>query len=271
VHPLPLLESLVTLEHVATSTSKVRLGTSVMLLALRRVIVAARQLATIAAYHPGRLTVGVGVGGEHPTEFRASGVPLDQRGARLEEAVTHMRELWSGTPVRTHGRFSDLVDVQLRPIPPAIPLVFGGHTEMALRRAARLGDGWVGFYKDVDGFAVARAALQHERERAGLADRPFALGMVLPTVLADRNDAASNRAAELMRGASTKDFQSAPDRFIVAGSSDHAVERIADYHAVGCDHFILAVLEQGTAYMDQLAAVCEQILPALRKLGRDVR
>jgi alkanesulfonate monooxygenase SsuD/methylene tetrahydromethanopterin reductase-like flavin-dependent oxidoreductase (luciferase family) len=268
VHPLPLLESIVTLEHIATLTTRVRIGTSVMLLALRKVITATKQLATIASYHPGRLTLGVGVGGEHPTEFFASGVPLQERGARLEEAVTQLRELWQGQPIADEGRFTNLKGVRIAPTPPPIPLLFGGHTPTSLRRAARLGDAWVGFYKDVEGFAAACDVLHAERDAAGVADEPFPTGMVLPTLLAERDADAAERAAGFMRGASTKDFQSSPDRFILAGSPERALERMAEYFAVGCQHFILAVLDQGSAYMDQLAMVCEQLIPGLRSMQR---
>jgi alkanesulfonate monooxygenase SsuD/methylene tetrahydromethanopterin reductase-like flavin-dependent oxidoreductase (luciferase family) len=269
VHPLPLLESIVSLEHIATVTTNVRIGTSVMLLALRKVIAVTKQLATIAAYHPGRLTLGVGVGGEHPSEFLASGVPLHERGARLEEAVVQLRDLWGGSPADEEGRFTNLKGIRIAPLPPPMPLLFGGHTPTALRRAARLGDAWVGFYKDVQGFAAACDVLRIERDIVGLGDRPFPTGMVLPTLLAERNERdedAASRAAGFMRGASTKDFQSSPDQFILAGSPERALERMAEYFAAGCRHFILAVLDQGDAYMDQLAMVCELLLPGLRSL-----
>lgn len=266
VHPLPLLESVVTLEHVASLTRRTRIGTSVMLLGLRKPIVAAKQFATIAAYHPGRLTLGVGVGGEHPTEFGAAQVPMDERGARLEESVVQMRQLWSGEPVKEQGRFYDLQGVRIAPASPRIPIVFGGHIPRALRRAAQLGDAWVGFYKDVEGFAEARSTILTERDAAGLGDDPFPLGMVLPTLLSEDGDDAAERAAGFMRGASTKDFQSSPDQYILAGTPEHALERMSQYVAAGCRHFILAVLDQGAAYMEQMAMVCEQVLPELKTM-----
>ncbi|MBE3205648.1 LLM class flavin-dependent oxidoreductase [Parafrankia irregularis] len=264
VHPLPLLESIVTLEHVASMTTRVRIGTSVMLLALRNPLAAAKQLATIAAYHPERLTLGVGVGGEHPAEFRASGVPLDQRAARLEQSVLLLRELWSGEPVTADG---PLQGVRIAPIPPRIPLLFGGHTPPALRRAARLGDAWVGFYKDVDGFRAARDTIVLERKRLGLEGVDFPVGMVLPTLITERDTGADARAAEFMRGASTKNFQTDPAQFVLAGTPERVVARLAEYHAAGCGHFILAILDQGQAYLEQLSAVCAQVLPAVRSWG----
>jgi alkanesulfonate monooxygenase SsuD/methylene tetrahydromethanopterin reductase-like flavin-dependent oxidoreductase (luciferase family) len=193
-------------------------------------------------------------------------VPLHERGARLEEAVSQLRELWTGQPIADTGRFTNLQGVRIAPTPPSIPLLFGGHTPRSLRRAARLGDAWVGFYKDVEGFALACDVLRSERDAAGLGDQPFPTGMVLPTLLTERNEDAADRAAAFMRGASTKDFQSSPDRFVLAGTPERALERMAEYLAVGCQHFILAVLDQGTAYMDQLAMVCEQLIPGLRSL-----
>jgi alkanesulfonate monooxygenase SsuD/methylene tetrahydromethanopterin reductase-like flavin-dependent oxidoreductase (luciferase family) len=265
VHPLPLLESIVTLEHIASLTTTVRIGTSVMLLALRTPLTAARQLATIDAYHPGRLTLGVGVGGEHPTEFLASGVPMAERAARLEESVTLIRELWSGEAVQSKG---PLEGVKIRPVPEHIPLLFGGHTPKALRRAARLGDGWVGFYKDVAGFAAARETILEELSALGRDPGSFEFGMVLPAIISDSNANAAARVADFMRGASTKNFQSSPDQYVAAGTPERVAERLAEYHAVGCDNFILAVMDQGKAYTEQLKAIGRELLPAVRALGR---
>jgi len=264
VHPLPLLESIITLEHIASLTTTVRIGTSVMLLALRSPLTAARQLATIDAYHPGRLTLGIGVGGEHPAEFIASGVPLKERAARLEESVTLIRELWSGEPVQSPGK---LEGVSIRPVPEHIPLLFGGHTPRALRRAARLGDGWVGFYKDVAGFAAARETLRQELETLGRDPDSFQTGMVLPAIVSETNDDAARRVGEFMRGASTKNFQSSPDQYVAAGTPERVAERLAGYHAAGCENFILAVMDQGAAYTDQLKAIGQEVLPAVHALG----
>jgi alkanesulfonate monooxygenase SsuD/methylene tetrahydromethanopterin reductase-like flavin-dependent oxidoreductase (luciferase family) len=157
--------------------------------------------------------------------------------------------------------------VRIAPVPSRIPLLFGGHTPRALRRAARLGDGWVGFYKDVDGFAAGRETLLAERRALGLDPAGFEVGMVLPTLISSNNADAAARAAEFMRGASTKNFQSSPDRFVLAGTPERAAQRLAEYHAAGCDNFILAVLDQGEAYTEQLKAICQELLPAVRGLG----
>src|SRR5437763_2022188 len=93
LHPRPLLESVVTLAAVAASTQRVALGPCVMLLALRHPVVLAKQLGTLAAFAPGRVCVGVGVGGEYPAEFAAADVPLAQRGSRLEAGLRQVRAL----------------------------------------------------------------------------------------------------------------------------------------------------------------------------------
>src|SRR5215469_10711429 len=93
LHPHPLLESVVTLAAVAASTDRISLGPCVMLLALRHPVVLAKQLGTLSAFAPGRLRVGVGVGGEYPAEFEAAGVPLPERGRRMESALRQVRSL----------------------------------------------------------------------------------------------------------------------------------------------------------------------------------
>src|SRR5215472_220504 len=136
LHPHPLLESVVTLAAVAASTGRISLGPCVMLLALRHPVVLAKQLGTLSAFAPGRLRVGVGVGGEYPAEFEAAGVPLPERGRRMESALRQVRSLLTdgtGHPGVTIG-----------PGAPEVPFLLAGWKEVSLRRAAAHGDGWIG-------------------------------------------------------------------------------------------------------------------------------
>src|SRR6266700_3396196 len=96
LHPHPLLESIVTLAAVAAVTRRISLGPCVLLFGLRHPVLLAKQLGTLAAFAPGRLRVGVGVGGEYPAEFEAAGVPLSERGKRMEMVLRSVRSLLSG-------------------------------------------------------------------------------------------------------------------------------------------------------------------------------
>jgi len=131
----------------ALSGIEPRLGLSlgVYLLALRHPVVAARQIATLAEAAPGRISLGVGVGGDDRAEFAACGVDASTRGSRTDSALEIVRGLLDGQSVTWHDRHFDLDAVSIRPTPKSpVPIVIGGRSDAALNRAARLGDGWLG-------------------------------------------------------------------------------------------------------------------------------
>src|SRR5215468_6741706 len=111
-------EAITRLALMTAWTERVRVGSSVLLLPLYHPVVLAKQLADLDARAGGRLRVGVGVGGEFPQEFRAVGVPMDERGARTSEAMEVLRALWQGGPVTRPGRFFPLDDIEVRPVAP---------------------------------------------------------------------------------------------------------------------------------------------------------
>ncbi len=112
---------------------------------LRHPTPVAKQIATLDHLTGGRFVFGVGIGGEFPREYEGCGVPLNERGARLSEGIEVIRKLWTGERVSHGGRFYNFKDVKMTPVPrqPGGPPIWcGGRSEAALRRAARLADGW---------------------------------------------------------------------------------------------------------------------------------
>jgi alkanesulfonate monooxygenase SsuD/methylene tetrahydromethanopterin reductase-like flavin-dependent oxidoreductase (luciferase family) len=117
------------------------------LLPLRHPVLVARQLASIAEHAPGRLTFGVGIGGEDPHEFEICGVDPKTRGRRMDESLELLRALSDGKAVTRDGEFFPVRDAQILPTPsPAIPITVGGRSDAAVRRAGRFGDGWLGIW-----------------------------------------------------------------------------------------------------------------------------
>src|SRR5216110_2231169 len=162
----PHLDPLVLLTHVAAATARIRLGTSVYLLPLRHPLVTARLAMSLDVLSGGRLTLGVGVGWL-AEEFQAAGIDFQTRAARTRECVRALRTLWTETEPEFHGRFFSFGPVRFESKPvqqPHPPIVFGGETEAALRRAAALGDGWYGV-----GHTPESAAVQATKLRALLA------------------------------------------------------------------------------------------------------
>ena len=140
----PLYDAPAYLCFLAGVTSRVRLGTAVQLLALRHPFVSARAFATLDAVSSGRAICGVGAGW-YRGEWDAAGVPFASRGARLDEAIEVVRRLWSEPLVAHSGAFYAFPEVAFEPKPvqSRLPILAGGESGAALRRAARLCDGWI--------------------------------------------------------------------------------------------------------------------------------
>ena len=127
------------------------------LLALRHPMVAARQIATLAEAVPGRLTVGIGVGGDDRREVEVCDVDPSTRGRRTDAALGIVRALLAGETVDGDGEFFGFRDGRIRPVPdPGVPLLVGGRSDAALARAGRLGDGWLAAWCSPRRFAEGR-------------------------------------------------------------------------------------------------------------------
>jgi len=136
-----LTDPLVALAAAAGRTCRLQLATGIFVLPLRHPLAVARATLTLQELADGRLLFGVGLGWLRE-EFEALGVPFDGRAARFEEGLDILRKAWAGGPFEHHGSVYDFGPVELTPQPARIPLVLGGNTERALRRAVLRADGW---------------------------------------------------------------------------------------------------------------------------------
>jgi probable F420-dependent oxidoreductase len=167
----PVFDALAYLAFLAGATSRIRLGTWIYLLGLRHPFVAARAVQTLDVVSRGRAEVGVGAGWL-AGEWEAAGLPFETRGRRLEEAIDVCRRLWTEPAVEHHGEFYDFGPVGFEPKPvqrPWPPVHVGGESTVALRRAANLGDGWIGGQHTP---SSAAAVVTRLRELGAPLDRP---------------------------------------------------------------------------------------------------
>jgi alkanesulfonate monooxygenase SsuD/methylene tetrahydromethanopterin reductase-like flavin-dependent oxidoreductase (luciferase family) len=243
--PAPGLDAPGCLSAAAAVTDRIALGFSVMLLGLRAPAWAAKQLATIDALAgPGRLRLGVGVGGEFPAEFEAAGVPVTQRGARLDDALTVLPDLLTGQSVDYDGRTQRVTSPPLEPSMASPPPVYvGGRGDPALQRAARFGDVWLPMW-----LSPEKVAERSERlaELAALHGRPCpAIALLILTRIDD--DAAHGRAqAEAHIAGQYGMALDVVERWTLLDSIDGAVERLAQYAEVGVREFLLLTLGDDT-------------------------
>jgi len=182
--PLPphseLLDPVAVLAYAAARTTKVKLGTGIVILPLRNPVILAKQLATVDVLAQGRLLVGVGVG-YVPGEYEAIGVPFGTRGRRADDYIDAMRSLWDDDEPRFSGEFAAFSGVQSRPRPvsPRLALYASGMSTAALRRAISRADGWYGFFQDLD--STARS-LDELARLADEVERPAVLGELRITI-----------------------------------------------------------------------------------------
>lgn len=169
----PMLDVWVNIGRLSALTSTLKFASGVLVLPLRNPFVTARAAATAQIVSGGRVVVGVGSGWLRE-EFDAVGEGFDDRGRRCDEAIAILRRLWTGEVVEHEGEAYRFGPVRFVPVPPPIPIVVGGISRPAIRRAARLGDGWFGPSCSLEDAVAARDAITAERAAAGRKHVPFA-------------------------------------------------------------------------------------------------
>jgi probable F420-dependent oxidoreductase len=157
----PILDGIVSLAFLAGTTERIRLATGIVILPQRNPVVLAKQLASLDVLSGGRLIFGMGVGYVEP-EMSAVGVAMERRGARAVEYLAAMRALWEQERPTFEGEFVAFsgVNAYPRPLQRPLPVVIGGHSAAAHRRAAAHADGWFGFFIDRDQTAEQVAGLR---------------------------------------------------------------------------------------------------------------
>ncbi|GHO48373.1 LLM class F420-dependent oxidoreductase [Ktedonospora formicarum] len=167
------LDPVIALTYLAAHTRQVRLGTGILILPQHNPLVLAKALASLDTLSGGRLIFGIGAGYLEP-EFRALGVSFTDRGARTDDYLAAMQAIWTQPQPAYHSRFVSFEHVQAHPQPQrALPVVVGGQSVSAYRRAVKLGTGWYGWSLDLAGTAHALGEIKEVRKQY---ERPEELG-----------------------------------------------------------------------------------------------
>lgn len=229
----PIPDPLIWLAFAAAAAPTLRLGTCILIVPQRNPVVLAKALATLDQLSGGRVELGLGVGWLKE-EFAALGVPWERRGARNDEYVAAMRALWSGPHVEFHGEFVDFAPVTCspRPVNGSIPVLVGGDTDVAIRRAVRLADGYFPGEGDAERLGALLGRVRQACEQAGRDPASLAINAMFGAQLADP----------------------------AAG-----VEQMA---ALGVDRIMVpAFFFAGPGGLDRLDAFAEQVVPLARQAG----
>ncbi len=221
---------------LAGLTSTIEVQTGVYLLGLRHPVLAARQIATVANLASGRLIVGVGLGGEDPHELEVCGVDPKTRGRRLDECLDVVRALLSGEPLDHHGRFFDLDDARILPAASSpVPIVVGGRSDAAIRRAALRAEGWLGLFVSADRYHGATTQVEEVAVAEGRTEVPWRHGMHVWCSF----DPTPDRVAAAM-----EDLYKTPfarfERYTPVGSPAEVADQLGPYVVNGLRHVNLA-------------------------------
>lgn len=239
-------------------TLRVQIG--VYLLALRHPVPVARQIATLCDAAPGRLVLGVGVGGEDRHEILVCGVDPATRGRRTDEALMALRGLLSGEPFTLHGEFFDFEAARIRPAPaPPVPIVIGGRSDAALRRAARFGDGWLGVWCSPARYAKTLARIEEEAAGLGRSGVRWQHGLQVWVGVDDDAARARARLASAMQSMYRIPFERF-ERTSPFGEPKQIADFLAGYVEAGCTSFnVMAVAPSSERAIDAVAEVKERL------------
>ena len=253
-------DGLVSATSVLATEDHLSVIVGVYLLGLRHPMLAARQIATLAEMAPGRLALGVGVGGEDRREISNAGVNPSTRGRRLDETIGLVRRLLTGEVVDHEGEFFTLEGAQILPAATEpIPFVVGGKGAAAVRRTAAMGDGWLGIFCSSRRFAQTRSEIL---------EAAAALGRPTPTWFGVNVwcglDGDAGRARELIGSQMERLYKIPYDKFqnVAPAGDAHAVaEWLAPFVDAGAEHLtLIPVAENVQAGIDHVAKVRELLL-----------
>lgn len=224
----------------------------VFLLALRHPVVTARQVSTLANAAPGRLTFGVGVGGEDRHEIEVCDVDPATRGRRTDVALDIVRSLLSGETVDGDGEFFQFSEAKIRPIPqPAVPMPVGGRSNAALRRAATRGDGWLAAWCSARRLAEG---IKIVNDHAGDRSANMRHGIQLWVGVGDTPEAGRQTVAEGMRNFYRMPFEPF-EKYTPVGPPEAIAEFLMPYVEAGAETLNLAPV--GPDRETEIAAIAE--------------
>ena len=236
----PSPEAMIGLARLATVTERVTVGSSILLLPLYPPALVAKQIADLDRATGGRITLGVGVGGEYPQEFRAVNVPMEERGRRTNEIIPLLRRLWTATEITHDGAYYAMQDVKIQPAPlqpGGPPIVVAGRKEPAMRRAATLGDGWFPYLYSPRRYAASVTTITEAAEEAGRDLAGFEWCVWVFFNINPDGDVAREQAARTMGGTYNQDFRAMIDRVAAAGTAREVTEKLREFYDAGARHF----------------------------------
>jgi probable F420-dependent oxidoreductase len=262
--PSPELDIVATLALLASRTSRIKLGPSVFLLNLRHPLVAAKSFATLDYLSNGRMVMAVGTGA-NLADYAACGIPTEGRGRRLDEGITILRKAWTEPNASFHGKYFNFDNVSLEPRPirrtnndsGTVDIWVGGRSDAALKRTARLADGYFASFQAPDEFVRSMATVRRYAAEAGRANARIESALILLCHLAPTREKAAAEMRPMLEA-----MGRGGDAFLqrsAYGSPDDIIARLEEYVAVGLDKFVLWPVAEPDAWAGQVEMIGREI------------
>ena len=257
-NPAPALEPITALAMIAGRTQRIKFGMSVAVLPVRDPLMVAKEMATIDFLSNGRMLPAFGLGVAQEAEWLAVGRSPHRRGAMTDEAVTLMRRLWSEDAVSHAGEFYSTHELTIQPKPcqQPLPVWFGGRSQAAYRRVARLGDGFLGSYQPPSEAGKAVCAIRSAAEAYEREVPEDHYGTIVPFHFGD-GDISAEIQTLMRRIDPNTPFES----YAAWREPDAILRRIDEYVEVGVSKFVLRPMVSGPAFYDQLARLAKLVVP----------
>ena len=266
---VPILDPVVQLAQAAVFSTRLKIGTAVFLQPLRHPGPTAKQIATLDLLSNGRFIFGLGVGGEFESDFNVAGVPIAERGSRLSESIEVMRKLWSGQRVSHSGRHFQFENIQMEPAPCQLsgpPIWLGGRSDPALRRAARMADGWMSYVVTPDTYRESLDKIQVEYDRSGRSIEQFVSAHLLFARLDKDYETALNAAVKSLSVRYNMDFRRAAERYCALGTAEQIAQSLQKFYEAGARYIILDLVGPYEERLDHLAAFADEVLPLIGEM-----
>jgi len=267
--PGPTHAALPVLAVAAGATDQMRVLSSIILTPFYHPLFLARTAATLDAASGGRLTLGVGVGGEFPVEFEAAGLRVNQRGRRTDECLEVMRKLWTGEKVTFSGRHFQLTDAMINPLPvqkPNPPVWVSGRRDAAMARAAKFGDGWMPYFYDAPRYRdsvgkIKGFAAEAGRDISGFQWAHFPYIAIYPTEQQAAEVAAEQLGGRYLYGG---EFLDIVRKYCLLGTVENCIEQLQEYIDAGARHIIFSISCPREDRERHLETIAKELIPHFR-------
>lgn len=257
----------ISLAVAAGATSRIKLMSAITLVPLYPAALLAKMGAALDAASNGRFLLGVGVGGEFPKEFEACGVPVSQRGSRTDDALEVLHRTWTGTNVTYDGRYTKLTDFSLKPLPiqkPRPPIWVSGRKDVAMRRAARYGDGWLPYMYTPEHMADSVEKVSKFQKESGREAPDFIHGLYIFTTVHEDGDTAVKMAADKLSQQYAQDFSQLVHKYALVGDPDQCKARLNEYLDAGASFIFFSPACPDEYHDRNLELISSELMPAYR-------